>query len=401
MASPVNTSVKFFREDFPGAPVLNGTAGALIGLLDACLCTGFGLRAATTLVVSGGIATLLLPSDAKNPNLLNSVVLISGVTGALAALNGEQRVIFASPTELKFATAAADGAATGSVTVKTAPAGWEKKFPGTNTAGFKVLDPVSLGAYLWVNDIGTLNANVRAYENMTGVDAGTGAAPTIADSATGGFWNKSSAANAIANRWDLFADTRAFYYCPVPASGAFSTQVGQPSYFFGDEIAYKNGDPFAVALFSSTTSPTSSVQLGNVFYGGQSAASSMCRFLRSYTGLGSAVAAFAAPVSGTKSSGISGADNDQGVFPAPADGALRLSRIQSTEGANNGAGALLRGEMPGIYYVPQTGVSSSFQRGDTVVMGPKLLYAVYVGTSSTDTSAAGGRGFFDITGPWR
>lgn len=47
MASPVDTSVKFYREDFPGAPVLNGVAGSLIALLDACLCTGFGLRSAT------------------------------------------------------------------------------------------------------------------------------------------------------------------------------------------------------------------------------------------------------------------------------------------------------------------------------------------------------------------
>ena len=44
MASPVDTTVKFYREDFPGAPVLNGVAGSLIDLLDACLCTGFGLR---------------------------------------------------------------------------------------------------------------------------------------------------------------------------------------------------------------------------------------------------------------------------------------------------------------------------------------------------------------------
>src|SRR5574337_508378 len=294
MASPVDTSVKFYREDFPGAPVLNGTAGALIGLLDACLCTGFGLRSATSLVVAGGVATLTLPSDAKNGNLLNSVILVAG--SSIAALNGEQRVTAVSSTELKFATAAADGTATGSITVKTAPAGWEKKFPGTNTAGFKSLVPTSLGAHLWVKDADTINANVRAYENMTAVDAGTGPAPTVVESATGGFWMKSMSANATANRWDLFADSRAFYYCPVPGSGGTTAYIGQAGYFFGDVLAYKSGDAFAAAIFSSNAAPGVSAHYGSVFASGSSGAIS--RWIRSYTGLGSAVPAYSPPVSG-------------------------------------------------------------------------------------------------------
>lgn len=399
MASPVDTSVKFFREDFPGAPVLNGVAGSLIGLLDACLCTGFGLRSATSLVVSGGVATLTLASDAKNPNLLNSVVLVAG--SSIAALNGEQRVNFASPTELKFATAAADGTATGSITVKTAPAGWEKKFPGTNTAGFRSLDPMSLGACLWINDTGTVNANVRAYENMTGVDAGTGAAPTVVESAAGGFWLKSSVANATGNRWDFFADTCAFYYCPVPGSGAGSAYIGQASHFFGDEVAYKIGDPFAVAIFSSVVASGGSVHYGNLFYNGLSNGANMNRFLRSYTGLGSAIAAYPSPVSGGRGTVGSGSDGEFGTFPTATDGGLRISKIQVSENSGSGAASVLRGEMPGAYYVPQSGLGSYFQRGDTVVMGGKKLYAVHVGTSVTDSGTSGGRGFFDITGPWR
>ena len=66
MASPVDTSVKFFNENLPDAPVLNGVAGSLIGLLTACMVTGFGLRTAVSLVVSGGVATLTLANEAKN-----------------------------------------------------------------------------------------------------------------------------------------------------------------------------------------------------------------------------------------------------------------------------------------------------------------------------------------------
>lgn len=401
MTSPVDTTVKFFREDFPGAPVLNGVAGSLIGLLDACLCTGFGLRSATSLVVSGGVATLTLASDAKNANLLRSVVLVDGVTGALTALNGEQRVTFASSTELKFATAAADGTATGTITVKTAPAGWEKKFPGTNTAAFKSLDVTSLGAHLWVNDAGTLNANVRLYEAMTGVDAGTGAAPTVAESSTGGFWTKSNSANTNANRWDLFADSRGGYYCPVPASGGNTNSVGQASYFFGDVLAYKSGDAFAAAVFGAASAPGAAVSYGSVLFAGQGGASLMSRFLRSYTGVGSAVSAYAVPMSGSGST-ASGADGQQGTFPAPTDGGLRLSKIQCTEAAVSGATAILRGGMPGVYYCPQTGLHTSFQRGDVVAFGAKTIYTVYAGGNSSDISTStAGRGFVDITGPWR
>lgn len=402
MASPVDTSVKFFNEGFPGAPVLNGVAGSLIGLLDACLCTGFGLRSATSLVVSGGVATLTLASDAKNANLLRSVVLVEGVTGALTALNGEQRVTFASSTELKFATAAADGTATGTITVKTAPAGWEKKFPGTNTAAFKSLDATSLGAHLWVNDAGTLNANVRLYESMTNVDTGTGPAPTVAESAAGAFWMKSTSANANANRWDFFADSRSGYYCPVPQSGANAAQIGQPSYAFGDVIAYKSGDAFAAVVFGTADAPDYSVDYGSVLVGQQGSTSLMSRFLRSYTGLGSSVSAHATPMSGALSQ-ASGADPQQGTFPAPTDGGLRLSKMHCTEAAASGAAAVLRGEMPGVYYCPQTELYKSFQRGDTVAFGAKTLYTVFAGTSAWETAASttAGRGFIDITGPWR
>ena len=399
MSSPVDTSAKFFNENLPDAPVLNGVEGSLIGLLTACLVTGFGLRAAVSLVVSGGVATLTLANEAKNANRLHTVVLVEGVTGALTALNGEQKITFASPTELKFATAAADGTATGAITVKTAPAGWEKVFPGTNTAGFKSLDPTSLGSSLWVNDAGTINANVRAYEVMTGVSAGTGAAPTVAESAAGGLWAKSTAASASAARWDLFADSRGFYYAPVPSSPANAINTGQPTYFFGDVTPYKSGDAFSVAIFSATTVVAGSIGNGSVLYGTQGG-SSMSRFLRSYVGLGSAIAAFALPVSGS-SNLYSGSDAQLGTFPSATDGGLRLSKIYCTEGNSSGATAVLRGEMPGIYYCPQTGLAGYFAPRDTITMGGKELQAVHSGANAVDPVGLGGRGFIDITGPWR
>lgn len=401
MASPVDTSVKRFCEDFPGAPVLSGAIGTLIGVLDACLVNGFGLRTATSLVVSGGVATITLPSDAKNVNLKYSVVLVEGATGALTALNGEQRVTLCSDTEIKFATAAADGTASGTITVKTAPAGWEKAFAGTNKAAYRSLNANSLGAYLWVNDATTGSANVRTYESMTGIDTGTGIAPLTTDLAGGGFWTKSSAANAVANRWDLIGDSLAFYFMPMAYTNTTASSIGHPTYFFGEFVAFKPADAFATALSFATSAPGNSANMGSIF-GVQAAVAG--RFARSYTGLGSAASIYVMGASGASNSYYSGADPNYGTYPCPTDGGLRLTKLHCNEVHYNSASSVLRGEFPGAYYCPQTGLVGSIVPRDTVPFGSRVVQACFAGSSSsTDvtTLSGSGRAFIDITGPWR
>lgn len=394
MASPVDTSVKFYREDFPGAPTLNSVAGSLIGLLDACLCTGFGLRSATSLVVSGGVATLTLASDAKNGNLLHSVILVEG--SSITDLNGEQRVTWAGSTELKFATAAADGTATGSITVKTAPAGWEKKFTGTNKAVFKSLAPEANTSYLKVSDTDTTYANVRMYETMTDVDTGTGEAPTVAQSASGGYWAKSAAANATPIRWDLFSDARAFYYCPAPFTANGEQYIGQGCWFYGDPIAFKSNDAFSTAIFFGTQDNSRYTHLGSVFY---TTDANGPRVARGYSGLGDSVPCWAKPQSG--SSEISGADPFLGSFPSQTDGALLLSEYLLVDTATAGLQLVRRGRMPGARHAPQYALGQVFGRKNTVTVGGKRFYVTSANTAASDTLTAGGRMFFDITGPWR
>lgn len=396
MASPVDTSVKFYHEGFPGAPTLNGVAGSLIGLLEACLCTGFGLRSATSLVVSGGVATLTLASDAKNSNLLHSVILVDGVTGALTALNGEQRVTAVSSTELKFATAAADGTATGSITVKTAPAGWEKKFSGTNKAVFKSLSPEANTSYLWVNDKGTTSANVRMYETMVNVDTGVGAAPTVAQLAPGGYWAKSAAANATPISWDLFSDARAFYYCPAPFTANGTEYIGQGCWFYGDPIAFKGTDAFSTAIFFGNQDNILYTQMGSVFHTTNAEGP---RVARGYSGLGASVPCWAKPQTGT--SALSGDDGFLGAFPSQTDGALLLSEYILVDTASAGAQLVRRGRMPGARHAPQSNLGVVFSRKDTVTVGGKRFYVTSANVIASDSGAAGGRMFFDITGPWR
>lgn len=403
MASPVDTSVKFYRNDFPGAPELNGVAGAAIGLLDACLVTGFGLRTATSVVVAGGVATVTLPSDAKNPNLLYSVVVVDGVTGGMTALNGEQRVTVASTTTLQFATAVADGTATGTITVKTAPAGWEKRFTGTNKAAYRSLSPESRGMHLWVNDAGTTTCNVRGFEAMSDVDSGTGLFPTSAASAGGHFWWKSAAANSNAARWGVFADHRTIFFLPQAGSASNSSHIHCPAHAFGDMLEYRSVDAHAVWLSAHTAA------VGNSSHGsvlGYTPSSSNAVAARAQSGIGGPVTIYNWPVSLSSQANYSGADVVQGAYPPP-DGRLRLMRILMNEIAPNTATTVLRGEVPGLWHVPQSGLWQHFAPGDIVSvdsgeLSGRKLYCVYAGVGNADTLAtSAGRAFVDITGPWR
>ena len=122
MASIVDTSVKHACSSMAGAPVINGTAGSLIAALKAFLVTGWGTKAVDSAAISNGVCRLTFATG-KSAAEIYSVIALSGASPA--ALNGEQRVTAASTTTLQFATAVADGTATGTITIKSAPVGWE------------------------------------------------------------------------------------------------------------------------------------------------------------------------------------------------------------------------------------------------------------------------------------
>jgi hypothetical protein len=131
-----DTSVKYFHGSMPGAPVLSGTAGALINVLDACLVNGFGVSAVASLVVAGEVATATISGGHSGE--VGSVMTVAGATPS--GLNGEKKVLSVGGgnTTLTFdATGIADQTATGSITIKVSGAGWVKAFSGTNLAAYR------------------------------------------------------------------------------------------------------------------------------------------------------------------------------------------------------------------------------------------------------------------------
>ncbi|RRH80119.1 hypothetical protein EH244_31065 [Variovorax beijingensis] len=398
MASVVDTSVKHFNSTMSGAPALSGTAGSLIALLDAVLVNGFDLKNATSLTVAGGVATLAFTGS--HSAQVDSVITLSG--SSVAALNGEQKVTAIAPGAVKFATAAADGAASGAVTFKMAPLGFAKPFAAANVGAYKSTDIAASGFVLRVDDTTTTSARVVGYESMSDINTGVGAFPTAAQMPGGGYWAKSLSANMAAVAWAIQGDSRLFYITIQAGSSSGPVYQAAPTRCFGDPIAFKpGGDPYACLLNFSNTSTVNSMTLGSVASGADAVVSACPR---DYTGLGSGTLAAIYAFCGAGVSAVSGQTNLKGAFPSAVDGGLWLSeKYLALAGSPTP-----RARMPGFYHCPQTGVWSTFKMNDrtpgsSLVAGRNLMAVTTTGTVFSVTSDATNTGiaFIDVTGPWR
>lgn len=400
MASPVDTSVKHALSTMANAMVVNGTAGSGIALMDAFLVTGWDVKSATTLVVAGGVATLSF--SLTHSATVDSVILVSGVTGALTALNGEQKITAVGSGFVRFATAAADGTAAGTISFKMAPAGWTKVYSGTNLAVYKSSNVASTGMHLRVDDTGTYQMRVVGYESMTDVNTGTGPFPTVAMISGGGLWAKSFNANSTAVPWMMVADDRMFYLNVAANYSSNTTYVGQIARGFGDLLVRRpGGDPYACTLNchnDTTTVPATNAMRSSFASGSNSGG---CYLPRDYTGLGSAVALTAYPYIGSVSP-LSGTDTRFSPFPTVFGDLMLSSKYVATAGT----AVAPRAALPGVYHLPHTATWDTFKTGDTVVgtgalVGRKLMMVAVAESASANVSSSIGNLAFDITGPWR
>ena len=393
MASIVDTSVKHFYNSMRGAPVLNGVAGSLIALLDACLVTGWGLKAVDSASVSAGVCRLNFASG-KSAAEADTVIVLSGATPA--GLNGEQKVTAISSTWVEFATALPDGAVTGSLSFKMAPAGWTKAFTGTNLAAYQSPNAQSTKMFVRVDDTNTTSCRLRGYETMTDINSGGGLFPLdsqIVGAAGGGWMNKSDSADTRPVNWRIVANSRAVYISVVGSSSSADRYEAGRTIFIGDfQAAKPSGDAYAFAIGCAPTDSFSEIG------GTCDQAGSTYQFApRSFSGLGSSIGLDSRAEVGQNTT--SGLDNFFGSFPSVIDGGLRLSRRLMLQSA------VVRGVLPGLYTVPQTGVGLSIApltkiAGEDALAGRKLLAIGCGATRAPYPSASLGISFIDVTGPW-
>ena len=389
-----DTSVKRIHESMRGAPVLKGVAGSLIGLLDTFLVNGWGMATASSLSVSGGVATITMPAGSEFED--HCVVLIAGATPA--ALNGEQRIATTNGTTLTFPTTAADGPATGTITVKYAPCGWQKVFSGANLAVYRSQNVMGNRRFLRVQDTGNVDARIVAYNKMTAVSTGTGPFPTSAQVSGGGYWPKSMSADSVAQRYDLVGDSMWLYYAPAPYyqySGGGSDHRISSIRHFGDPIRLRTaGDAWGTLLGVGTTTNPAGTQEGTSDFG--QAGGHFAE--RAVSGTGGAVLLFLAAEAGSPGA-WSGEQQAMGEFPNTIDGKLRMSRQMARVSQSD---YTPRSILPGLELVPQTGLTSysSFQPRDTVP-GPGSMSDRRMMLLWTGSVGKQGGFFIDITGPWR
>ncbi|MDM0007197.1 hypothetical protein QTI51_17325 [Variovorax sp. J22G73] len=402
MASPVDTSVKNFNSTMVNAPVLNGVAGAAVAWLDALLDTGFDLKSLTSLVAAAGVMTATF--NGTHSSQIDSVVLVAGVTGGpagFAGANGEQKVVNRpTSTTATWATSLPDGTYTGTITMKMASLGWSTVFSAANRRVYRSNDVTGTRLYLRVEDSGTTTCRVRMYETMSDIDTGTNPAPTDTQQSGGGHWVKSNNANATAVTWAFAGDSRLFMHNVLAGtSSAQSIQTGAIR-GFGDMTPFRPaGDPYLCILgyASGVADGTGDLAAGWA---------TNCVVPRDFTGVGSPT--YVQPYALTGGTNYSGFTTGLlGSFPNPIDGALYVSPKvikQVTSGYP-------RGDMPGLYHLPQSGVYDTFKNLDRIPAiqnsaGKTLqFWSVAGGTStpyvSASTSANTGGAAIDLTGPWR
>lgn len=387
-------TIKYFSNTMAGAPVLAGTPGSLVALLDAVLVNGFGLRSVDKIVVAGEVATMTI--SAGHSFRVGTVATVSGATPAL--LNGEKQILAVTGTTATFAApGVANGQASGAVTAKVSPLGWTVQHTATNIRVYKRTAPEASSPVLRVDDTGTTNARVVAYESMSDIETGVAPFPLAAQVPGGLFWSKANSTSQ-GYAWQVVGDERAFYLVAYPVSGRARGQI----HFFGDLVSYKDGDAWGAALAGHRSDGTNAgVPLGclgcstrddplgassgfiarshNAVGGSQP----LGRIGAGHIGSGSGVP------SGTSSYGWA-------TYPNRADNGLQLCRLMAV------TRDCVRGHFPGLWHVPQAtyGVFGSEDQIDgTGEMAGRRLVAARVGF--TYGNHEDGVAFFDLTGPWR
>ena len=385
-------AVKYLHSGMRGAPVLNGQAGTLLAVLDALLVNGWGSATAASVTVASGVATAAFASTTEWE--VGAVIEVSGATPG--ALNGPARVLSSTGNAITFTTAAPDGAATGTIAIKYASAGWGKPYTGSNMAAYRSQDMQSPRHYLRVRDSYGQYATVCGYETMTAISTGTGRFSRNANlDSNQSVWEKSLVADATPIPYLVAADSRAVLIAMACGASYGATYVTSNVRGFGDPIPLApSGDAWCTMLSASVSGANSSAD--GALSGGAGVNDGSVVAARAASGVAGVQTLTPAPVAGNAGA-ASGADVTFGPAPSAANGAVLLSatRLALADGTT-------RAMVPGVYHVPQSGAAALFARGDVHSGAGELegrrLYAVNVGASVYLTD---GLAFVDLTGPWR
>lgn len=270
--------IKVFRSEQFGTPVHTREPGTTIPVLDACLVDGFNTRSVSSLVVEDNIATVTTTTDHNYE--VHDILVFSGANQS--QFNNEFKVKQVLATDqFTFDITTADITATGTITCKIAPLGWEKSYSGTQLAAYRSSDAEATRHYLRVDDTTNQWAMVSMWENMTSINHGLNPTANV-------IWLRSNETTGTARReWTLIGDSKRFYWLPR-VSGTSTINMYHHILFFGDIIPFKSNDAFHCAIAGQTS--VQAIPSINTGFGYMNGTSTGCWMTRSYTQLGNAVA---------------------------------------------------------------------------------------------------------------
>ena len=230
----------FFHSGMVGAPTNTNAAGSTLAIIRAVLSTGFNLLTPQSATVASGVMTLTYsaPHGYEDKVLLRLDGAPGGsVVRRVTASAGSSSLTIPAP-------GFADGAVSGSLSTRVAPAGWDEVFTGAGVGVFRstVTGPGSTRFYYRVADTvsGDNPSMLRGFESMTDVDTGVGAFPTASQLSGNGVAVMRSSSGVLP--WAAVADGRTLYLSLGYVVGG-SGMYGYVQHM-GDATAFSSGDMF-------------------------------------------------------------------------------------------------------------------------------------------------------------
>lgn len=339
-------NVKIFRSTDYGAPILYGNAGYMIPVLDACLVNGYGSLSVTSITHSAGTVTV---TTASPHNLKDfSRQTIAGVTND-TAYNGEFIITVTGVSTFTYSQAGITQATgTGTITTKSAGAGWTKPYSGTNLAAYR--QGAGNMMYLRVDDTTTLTCRVVGYETMSAISVGNNPFPSAAQFSGGLYFQKSSTADITNPRdWIMIADDRQFFlWVNWNSSTTFNDS---PLVHFGDFTSYKSGDIYNTHLVANISGAIAGFRF--TYLSTQAQVADTGHYIaRSHTQIGTSMPA--ARISdyskGNAQANMGAVAASSGLpYPHPVDGGLWMAPVWVVETAPTSIQSVIRGHMNGVW----------------------------------------------------
>lgn len=387
-------AVKIYKHTDTGAPSLTGQVGKAVALFDAVLVNGYNQVNVTSVTRSSSLVTVV--TAVPHGYNTHDIILIAGATPA--AYNDEFRITVIDNTTFTFSIGGELATpATGSITVKRAPAGFSKAFTGTNKAVYRSNDLSSDRRYFRIIDDGTTTSGASEFactgwETMTSVDAGTGRWPQVSDDVNGHYCRKSSTNDATARPWIMISDGKTVYMF-VEYSGSYLNPYGSThthTMAFGDSIKLRPTDTYNSFIAGATNAGAATTINTGIFSSATTFAtpsySSSINLNRDMNGVTLGRSAKNIGISSSSTLG----NNILIRYPNDSDKSLIMGPVAI------GHDDMWRATLPGIYDNMHGRVLSQGEVIENVkgYEGRRFHFQYGIGGSTV------GSVFIDITGPW-